>query len=306
MVTRIETGNPMVITHSHQMVLGQCLSSDYLGNFIQHSTDQVIITMPAKAGGSSIKSFALACNDDSYKKLGDNFLNDPYKTEQLMTASYEMPGVIASHIYKATTLIRLIKNLPSGTLLVYPHRHETSRVISAVQEVLDKRCKGGTPRMEKEKTEVFEKVDGSDCYVSEGKLVQLIKAGTAEIGAGATSLLTCETFDAIETYAPAMLFMDYRKVGQVQEPLAKKYCPDVDTVFKTNVAAKKEVMIYVQLNGYRNTTVRLKDWLMTKSSTLEFAMGLNSDATCVAKLRMMEEKLQSCSDGYFMPYRAIH
>lgn len=82
------------ITHSHK-----CLSSGSLSNLID-STDQVIFTMPAKAGGTSMKRFAKACNDDSYKKLGDNFLNSQNQTEQLLTISYEMPGVIASHMYQ--------------------------------------------------------------------------------------------------------------------------------------------------------------------------------------------------------------
>ena len=63
------------ITHSHK-----CLSSGSLSNLID-STDQVIFTMPAKAGGTSMKRFAKACNDDSYKKLGDNSLNSHNQAE---------------------------------------------------------------------------------------------------------------------------------------------------------------------------------------------------------------------------------
>ena len=271
------------ITHSHK-----CLSSGSLSNLID-STDQVIFTMPAKAGGSSMKRFAEACNDDSYKKLGRNFLNSQNQTEQLLTISYEMPGVIASHMYQGQHLIRAIKNLPKGVVLVYIHRQETSRVLSAVRHVVaTRRCKNR----------------GSHCYILESELVQLVKSRSFEIGIGATQLLTCETFDTIQSYAPTMVFMNYTKVSNVQRLTAKKYCPDLDTVFDVNKKVDSSV-IHVQLNSLGiNTTVSLNDWLRAKSSTLEFALGLNNEATCVAKMRRMENQLHSCDEGHML-YRSI-
>ena len=38
-------------------------------------TNQVIILMPAKAAGTSLKEFAIKCNPPSYSKLKDNFIN---------------------------------------------------------------------------------------------------------------------------------------------------------------------------------------------------------------------------------------
>ena len=95
------------------------------------------------------------------------------------------------------------------------------------------------------------------------------------------------------------MFMDYKQASQLQERVAKKYCPDVRQV-ETNVGSSK-ILSYVSipsLNG-ANSTVTLDDWLETKSSMLEFSLQLNRDASCVAKTRELENKLfSSCKDGF--------
>ena len=137
------------------------------------------------------------------------------------------------------------------------------------------------------------------CYITESNLIHLIKQKTGEIGVSGTRLLTCETFNAIENYAPNLVFMDYRQASQLQEHLAKKYCPNVRQV-EDNVGSSK-ILSHVSipsLNG-TNSAVTLDDWLETKSSMLEFSLQLNRDASCVAKTRELENKLfSSCTDGF--------
>lgn len=155
-----------------------CLSSsgdsDEITNLIQ-STNQVIIVMPAKAAGTSLKQFTYSCNDE---KMVDNALNFPDQIEKLLTHTYEMPGVIASHMYQSKVLINVIQNVPKDTLLVYSHRQETSRVLSGVKQVVTKGCDG--------------KREGA-CHITESNLVNLIKQRPHEIGISGTRLLTCET-----------------------------------------------------------------------------------------------------------------
>ena len=52
----------------------------------------------------------------------------------------------------------------------------------------------------------FEKKDGKHCYVSDSNLIGSIKKKEDEIAAGASEILTCDTYDAIKTNAPHMVF----------------------------------------------------------------------------------------------------
>ena len=271
-----------------------CLSSsgdsDEITNLIQ-STNQVIIVMPAKAAGTSLKQFTYSCNDE---KMVDNVLNYPDKLENLLTHTYEMPGVIASHMYQSKALINVIQNVPKDTLLVYSHRQETSRVLSGVKQVVTKGCDGKRDRGAK----FMFKSEGA-CHITESNLINLIKQRPHEIGTSGTRLLTCETFNAIENYAPNLVFMDYKQASQLQERVAKKYCPNVRQVEDNVGTSKKQSYVSIpSLNG-ANSTVTLDDWLETKSSMLEFSLQLNRDASCVAKTRELENKLfSSCKDGF--------
>ena len=91
-------------------------------------------------------------------------------------------------------------------------------------------------------------------------------------------------------YAPTMAFIDYQKANEIQELISEKYCPQLLGPVVTNVAAQKNILVYVWSNA-ANTNVTLDQWLATKSSTLEFALRLSANATCVSKTRIMEDQL---------------
>lgn len=267
------------------------------------STHQVIAVMPAKAAGSSMYHFSNRCNNaTSYKEMGASFLNKVAAVESLLTKSSEMPGVISSHIYHPQTLVDIIKTVPRDTLLLYVHRQETSRLQSAVKQVLTHDCMetkdGGDDALKRE---------GNSCSISEEDLLEVIKSGKNEIGTSTNHLLTCEVYEAIENYAPTMAFIDYQKANEVQELISEKYCPQLlgdPTV--ANVANEKDMQVHVRSNASSAADVTLDHWLATKSSMLEFALQLNKDATCVSKTRIMENQLYLNNGILFAPHTKLY
>jgi len=186
------------------------------------STHQVIAVGPAKAAGSSMYSFSSECNNGTpytYGEMG-KFLRRASR-ESSLTKYYEMPSVVSSHVHSSQLLVDIIKDAPRDTLLLYSHRQETSRLQSAVKQVLTRDCKLTS------NSEVALKREGNSCYVSEEDLLEIIKSGKAEIGQSTNNLLTCEVYEAIEDYAPTMVFIDYQKANEIQELISEKYCVSI-------------------------------------------------------------------------------
>ena len=264
-------------------------------------TNQVIILMPAKAAGTSLKEFAIKCNPPSYSRLKDNFIN--FDIEQILTNSLQMPNVIASHINNDDNLIYMINNIPKSTLLIYIHRDETQRVTSAINEVVTNWCRRGNghPNIILEPpSKFFYKEDMNKCYVSEEQLINdAIKNKVFEIGIGQSELLSCDTYDAIRMNAPNMAFIPPLLVNELQDLLADKYCPDlVNEQVVSNVGSNKEYQAYVRGGSRESSPIQLSKWLQAKQNTLEWSLGLNNDATCTAKTRLMEKKLLDCDSGF--------
>jgi hypothetical protein len=165
------------------------------------SAEQIIILMPAKAAGTSFKAFASKC---ATKTFNGNFLNfkDRNDFDSVLTASYDVPAVLASHMYQAENLIYFIKNAPRNTLLIYSHRDETTRLLSAIDHVVTSWCQGiRSPPEGFFEREQDDNAGLKECFVSEKSLINLgINRKVMEIGIGATCLLTCETYKAIRDY----------------------------------------------------------------------------------------------------------
>lgn len=272
----------------------RCLTPDGLRDMI-HSTKQVVITMPAKAAGSSMQAFAIQCNGDSYGEISNNILREVANTEKILTNTFKVPAVIAGHIHETKRFVDIIKNVPSHTLLIHLHRKEMSRVVSAAKHVFVTRyCEldwGGR------RSEYFDEVVGNSCYISEKKLVSILKKRPSEIAHGNIESMSCEAHAAIDLYGPTMVFADYAKADQIQRLIAEKYCPDVSTVH-TNIGTQRSHQVYVRLKEGGANATTFDDWLETKSHALEFTLRMNDQATCVAKTRRVEKELFSCSDGY--------
>jgi hypothetical protein len=99
-------------------------------------------------------------------------------------------------------LIYFIKNAPRNTLLIYSNRDETTRLLSAIDHVVTTWCQGiRSPPKRFFEREQDDNAGLKECIVSEKNLINLgIKSKFMEIGIGATSLLTCETYKAIQDY----------------------------------------------------------------------------------------------------------
>ena len=266
------------------------------------STHQVLVVGPAKAAGSSMFYFSSECNNGTsytYDEMG-KFLRRA-SGESSLTKYYEMPSVVSSHVHNSQTLVNIIKDAPRDTLLLYSHRQETSRLQSAVAQVLS-RC--GSTKDSGDDDAL--KREGNSCYINEEHLLEIIKSGKAEIGQSTNNLLTCEVYEAIEDYAPTMAFIDYKKANEVQELISEKYCPSLlgNPVVK-NVADNKQFQVHVKSNA-TSADVTLDQWLATKSSTLEFALRLNKDATCVSKTRIMEDQLYLNNGILFAPHTKLY
>lgn len=267
------------------------------------STEEIIITMPAKAAGSSFKTFAAQCYGKDWVK--DNYLNFINSTGmKWLTGSYELPKVMASHMYREENFVHLIKNAPNGALVIYSHREETDRVLSAINQVVTSWCGADLEQGPRSPPPFFfSKRDGNNCFVSEKNLINLaIKQRAKEIGIGSTRILTCTVYDTLKNNAPNFFFMDFRKASELMNRVAEKYCPDlVGKPVQLNIADKKRYDVFVQLehNTSDLTTVTpLKEWMRVKRGHLELFLGLNNDATCVSMTRMMEKMLFSSDNGF--------
>jgi len=260
--------------------------------------DQIFLTMPAKAAGTSMKDFVKRCLPNS-KKNPDNFVNYPDKTKSFLTSSFKLPPVIASHMLTDQALIDLMQHASSDlTLLVYIHRSETDRLLSAIRQVLASLvCDRKTYKIGDLKRFHMER-NATHCILNEGPAVELIERRVAEIGIGSFNVLSCRAYEVMKETAPNLVLLNYQQAGKLQQLLAKKYCPDVDP--KRSNDGLKKTQVYLRLENHKNKKeqqiVKLSDWLQIKRNLLEWTLKLKSNATCQAKTKEMERRLSSCPD----------
>ena len=251
---------------------------------------QIIVAMPAKAAGSTMKAFTHLCMQRTFP---DNFLNDENKVINtlLLGDSIALPRLISSHMYTDKVLIKLVQRLPRSALLIYNHREETDRLKSAINQVysraLPQFCNLNTTRVGENTT----------CHVSEKALIETIKARAWEIGLGDSQLLTRNTYEAITDNAPNMIFAHYKQAGVLQQLLAKCHCPHMlQSEVRANVATEKKVTATVHVGS--NKTVDLKDWVDGKADMLQFALGLREDTSPQSLTRKMEDDMFNCESGF--------
>ena len=280
----------------------ECMREEEMQTLIDLS-ESVIVIMPAKAAGTSLKLFAAQCNNDAYSKLKMPGNLPKESNANILGNDWEMPGVIASHFWNPVALSRLLHSTSRKTLVLYSHRDETSRFQSAATHVLTTWCpNGGGRNMPEKPSKFFDAIQGNNCYLSEDKLINKFLAKRyQEMEMGTNELLTCQTYSSIEEYAPNMVFVDYRNANSIQNLLAEKYCPHM--LNRTmHAASTGEKVIYVTLENGSNVT--LADWLDKKLSFLEWTLDLNKKSSCQVKTRRMEDELGSC-DGGFLNAKAV-
>jgi len=271
----------------------QCMNSEEEidGLFSQLGNHATIITMPAKSAGSSMKAFVEECTKST---LTDNFLNDGEEdiVNLLVRGGLEglhPPKLIASHIYRAEVLTKLVTNVRSEVLLIYIHRNENERLKSALKEVIKSR-RGLFCNVR------YDEKNGT-CILTEDKLIEPIRARFHEIGFSQATLLTCEVYEAIERNSPNMLFMSFEEADRLQRLLSKKYCPDIDHLFHSNTDGEKRLHPQVQIQEHpEEVLVDLDEWINLKEDFISFAFELQNQKGCQSQgiSREMEKKLQEC------------
>lgn len=279
-----------------------CLTLDgELKQLVQES-DQIFIAMPTKAAGSSLRIFV---NSKCMKyRAQDYTFHAGWRAKRsFLQDVYETPKVIASHV-KGNELVSLIRQMTRNSLLIYIHREETDRVISAVRHIVDTRlCSDEqvwkrTPLVDGKDNDSFVSRNGTRCIITDDTLFNQVVTHKRrlEIGHGAPEALTCELYDAIKENSPKMVFMNYTQSDHLMELIASKYCPNEKPFHANTNNVKNGITSMVNLTR-SGELVELKDWLEKKRNVLEWALDLKQGATCQGHTKKMEDILFSCSDG---------
>ena len=270
----------------------QCLNLDLNQDMdsLIASARQVFITMPAKAGGTSMQAFANKCVD-RYRLLEKepNILNPGRFNKEVLISNLHAPPIVASHLYNSDSLIRLSKYPSRETLMIHIHREETSRIISAVKQVLNAGC-GKNPHQ----LRLNVKKNGTECILEEGQVVDAIASRTAEIGVAEHDLLNCKSYKALQENGPQLVVINYKQVDKLQALLAKHHCPQVELPVHANIAEEKSTNVFLKLQT--GGVVNIKDWLREKGPSLGVALNLRQGASCQAKTFHMEDELFGCPD----------
>ena len=209
----------------------QCTSTSDMRQLI-NATDNIIVVMPAKAAGTSLKHFASRCYGDGYSPVFNNIQDklEGEGIEAVLSNAWDSPGVIASHFWHPQALSRILQNASPRTLIIYSHRDENSRFKSAAYHVLSQWCKNGIPQQLVKVMPALKGIfDGQKdkCNINEMDLIKTLRLRPQEMQMGTNELLTCELYSAIEEYAPNMIFMDFKSASDMQNLMAEKYCPKI-------------------------------------------------------------------------------
>jgi len=268
----------------------KCLTFDETFDDLVASSNNIFITMPAKAAGSTMKTFARKCVGQFGE---DNMLNRPGIFEEtfMNKGAKQAPSIIASHIANDIFFTNLVKNIPHTSLVLYIYRDETERLMSAIKQVVVTKACNHLQGLD------LTQKDGSRCIMNEKDLVQkLIKQKFGEIGVGASNIMTCGFYDAMEENFPQMVFVNYKQADRIQEVLAKYHCPNLlDNPIHNNVAGDKKTEAFLKLDS-TGEEIALEDWLELNRDMLEFMFQLDATQTCKAKTLSMQDDLLGCED----------
>eukprot|EP00535_Pseudo-nitzschia_heimii_P009352 CAMPEP_0197179058 /NCGR_PEP_ID=MMETSP1423-20130617/4133_1 /TAXON_ID=476441 /ORGANISM="Pseudo-nitzschia heimii, Strain UNC1101" /LENGTH=246 /DNA_ID=CAMNT_0042628909 /DNA_START=370 /DNA_END=1107 /DNA_ORIENTATION=+ len=235
----------------------ECVSLEYNNDMDKMLSEfkLVHVVMPAKAAGSTIKTFTANCmKDKNAFAATDNILNKWHENKskkliQALMGSTELPSIIASHLYSAQSLVDLIKHSTRKSLIIYVHREETDRLKSAIESVVSVEC---VPSSE-------------GCKLKEEDILEFVRQAWVEISLGAPRILTCDVYEAVEQNRPNMMFMHYTKVDKLLELFAKHHCQGQTTVDHINVRSANQTVV-VELGKKTNkeitgtTYMNIRDW----------------------------------------------
>jgi hypothetical protein len=263
------------------------------------TANQVFVTMPAKASGTSMEEFGRRCTNFDYP---DDFINDPNGEviKNFLLSGLDLPKLIVSHLYRVDPLIRLVETTPNDVLNIFLYREESDREVSAIKEVVDRYCYENK-RGSVDVTTLYPMTKNeTHCIVeSEVDLINnLIERNLFEISCDTESLLSCSLYDAIDSNKPNMLMVNYKHANKLHEVLAKSLCPEVldDLPIRSNDANQKRDWIYVR-SQKTGELVPLDKWAKSKKQFWNWAFDDKSGKKrCRARTRELEKRMFSCED----------
>ena len=283
----------------------KCLSFDNELDKLVNKTEQVFIGMPAKASGSSLGKFAMEYCMKNYTHLSNEFFGWYFNLEdkilEMISNNFQVPNILVSHLGSEHALLKLVQGANDDSLIIYVHRHESDRLLSAVDQVVEKICSNRLTDLEEFKGTAT--IEDGRCIIKESALYEMVKKQKQEIGNSVYRALTCDFFEQVEENKPKMIIMDYRQTNQLQIALAKHYCPKMlnDGLIPVHInkagekQKKWQMDIYVRLSNHVTRVEPLREWLKAKRNVLEWA--LRPKVGCQGKIRDMEEQLFACNDG---------
>ena len=210
----------------------------------------------------------------------------------------ELPKLLASHVKSDKALIRLFRQSSRDSLTILTYREETDRIISAIRHIVQTTCLGS--RKDFALGEYIMDESENKCVFNEKAIGDLILAPKRqEVGGGASEIMTCSFFEAIEANFPNMVFLNYKKADELIKVLTKYHCPDLSNVsFHKNTAtngSKGKNDFFVKLVD--GNDVDLDDWLEKKRDNIEWTFDFSFEDQCKSKVRKMEDELFACDDG---------
>eukprot|EP00985_Skeletonema_marinoi_P020733 scaffold12395_cov162-Skeletonema_marinoi.AAC.1 len=254
------------------------------------SARQVFITMPAKAGGTSMKRFTEKCMNNRGHGSIDNILNNGLFNKKSLIRKVHADSIVSSHLYDSNGLIRLAKYPSRETLMIHIHREETKRVVSGVKTVMSTICNGSRSYG------LSAKKNGTvECILEEGPVVDLIAKREGEVQFATHDILNCASYEALQDNGPQLVIINYKQVDKLQALLAKHHCPQLELPVRENIAADKSMDVFLKLET-TGGVINIDDWLHEKGPSLEVALNLRKDASCQAKTFHMEDELFGCPD----------
>jgi hypothetical protein len=264
--------------------------------------DQVFITMPAKASGTTLKHFAQQCTKTI--RQPDNFINKEDARKDFMSSTMNLPKIIASHVHPALgSLTRLAQTTPNDVLTIFIYREESERKVSAIKHVVESRLctkEMGQPDFKAEDYVHITKNETACVIESETEFMHnVVEKGLFEIGYDTNVILSCDLYDAIDDNNPNMLMINYKQVDQLQEVLAKRHCPELldELPLHANVANQKREWAYIRTHE-NGAEVPLAEWAKSKQHLWNWAFDATKvgDKTCRSRTRHLEKELFSCGD----------
>lgn len=286
------------VEREHEFPQG-CLSLDFDEDMDQllSKYKQVYILAPAKGAGTTFESFQRECMKTTKTTVG-NILSKKEEMESVFQNHLELPSLLASHAMTKDMMCDLMQHATKDSLIIYSHREETDRLLSAIKHVLASRLCFGDFGKEDRVSGAVKIVNKTECHVRQSVLIEVIKKLPAEMHIGSTQLLTCGVYDCIRENRPNLVFMNYKQAGELQKLLTKHHCPKIMQEVQSNMGSDRTPVLIV-LEGTDNevdTLVPVKDWLKAKAQLLELVFRVKRTASCQGTTREIEDGLFTCSN----------